>query len=149
MVRVRGKSTALAVRIKTVMTQMLQNSADRDSGAPGTGSDPQRSMTITDSAVRRVRSMMEKRPDASLVLRVSVSGGGCSGFQYAIGFDDTINDDDILFERDGVRMAVDDVSLDMLNGSEVDYVEELIGASFQIRNPQAASSCGCGTSFSV
>ncbi len=108
-----------------------------------------RLMTISEAAVRRVRQMIERRADDTLILRVSVSGGGCSGFQYGIGFDNAVNDDDIVFERDGVRLAVDDVSLDLLDGSEVDFVEELIGASFQVRNPNAASSCGCGTSFSI
>ncbi|WP_366656423.1 iron-sulfur cluster insertion protein ErpA [Fodinicurvata sp. EGI_FJ10296] len=118
----------------------------RTDDGPTTGG---RVITISDSAVRRVRQMIERRADDTLILRVSVSGGGCSGFQYGIGFDNAVHEDDLVFERDGVRLAVDDVSLDLLDGSEVDFVEELIGASFQVRNPNAASSCGCGTSFSI
>ena len=83
------------------------------------------------------------------MLRVSVSGGGCSGFQYGFAFDDTVNADDRTFERDGVTVVVDEVSLDLLAGSQIDFVEDLIGASFQITNPQATSSCGCGASFSI
>ena len=84
-----------------------------------------------------------------LMLRVTVSGGGCSGFQYGFSFEDAVNDDDRVFERDGVRVVVDAVSLDFLAGAELDYVEELIGAYFAVKNPNATSSCGCGTSFSI
>ena len=83
------------------------------------------------------------------MLRITVSGGGCSGFQYGFTFDPARNEDDRLFERDGAQVVVDEVSLELLNGSEIDYVEDLAGASFAIRNPNAASSCGCGNSFSV
>ena len=82
-------------------------------------------------------------------LRIAVSGGGCSGFQYGLSFDEQRNPDDFVFERDDVKVVVDDVSLDLLNGSEVDFVEDMMGASFQIKNPNAASSCGCGNSFSI
>lgn len=110
--------------------------------------DP-RTLSMSDSAVRRIGEMIraEGRPD--LMLRVAVSGGGCSGFQYGFSFDDAVRDDDLTFARDGVTVVVDDVSLDLLQGAEIDYVEELIGASFQIRNPNAASSCGCGSSFAI
>ncbi|NBB82236.1 MAG: iron-sulfur cluster insertion protein ErpA [Alphaproteobacteria bacterium] len=110
--------------------------------------DP-RSLSMSDSAVRRVAKMIEAEGQPNMMLRVAVSGGGCSGFQYGFSFDDTVRDDDLTFERDGVTLVVDDVSLDLLQGSEIDYVEELIGASFQIRNPNASSSCGCGSSFAV
>jgi iron-sulfur cluster insertion protein len=82
-------------------------------------------------------------------LRIAVSGGGCSGFQYGFTFDDRTNADDRVFERDGVRVVVDDTSLDLLNGAEIDFVEDMMGAAFQVRNPNAASSCGCGNSFSI
>jgi iron-sulfur cluster insertion protein len=82
-------------------------------------------------------------------LRIAVSGGGCSGFQYGFTFDEEKNEDDVVFERDGVVVVVDEVSLDLLAGAEVDFVEDLMGASFQIKNPNAASSCGCGNSFSI
>ena len=106
-------------------------------------------LTMTANAAKRVAALIAQEGDCGLMLRVSVSGGGCSGFQYGFSFDDTVNADDRTFERDGVKLVVDEVSLDLLAGSEIDYVEELIGASFQINNPQATSSCGCGTSFAV
>ena len=80
---------------------------------------------------------------------MTVSGGGCSGFQYGFSFDDTVRGDDRTFERDGVSVVIDEVSLELLGGSEIDFVEELIGSSFQIRNPNATSSCGCGSSFAI
>jgi iron-sulfur cluster insertion protein len=83
------------------------------------------------------------------MLRITVSGGGCSGFQYGFSLDDQKNDDDRLFERDGVTVVIDEVSLDLLKGSEVDFVEDLIGSYFAIKNPNASSTCGCGSSFSV
>lgn len=109
----------------------------------------ERSVTISDSAAMRIAAIMaaEGAPDA--LLRLSVSGGGCSGFQYGFTIDSAVNADDHLFERAGARLVVDDVSLDLLAGAEVDYVDELIGASFQVRNPNAASSCGCGSSFAI
>jgi len=108
-----------------------------------------RSVTLTANAAKRVAALIAQDGGDGLMLRVSVSGGGCSGFQYGFTFDDTVNADDRTFERDGVTLVVDEASLDLLAGSEVDYVEELIGASFQINNPQATSSCGCGSSFSI
>lgn len=108
-----------------------------------------RVLGLSASAARRVAELMRAEQNDALMLRVAVSGGGCSGFQYGFSFDDTVRDDDLTFERDGVRVVIDDVSLDLLNGSEIDYVEELIGASFQVKNPNATASCGCGTSFSM
>ncbi len=106
-------------------------------------------VTISDSAVRRIREL-EKAEDASgTMLRVAVGGGGCSGFQYSFTFDDACNGDDTVFSRDGVRVVVDDVSLEFLGGAEIHYVEELVGAYFTVRNPNAASTCGCGVSFAV
>jgi iron-sulfur cluster insertion protein len=107
------------------------------------------SVTMTANAAKQVAALIDQEGGSGLMLRVSVSGGGCSGFQYGFAFDDTVNADDRTFERDGVTLVVDEVSLDLLAGSEIDYVEELIGASFQIKNPQATSSCGCGTSFAI
>jgi len=111
--------------------------------------DSQRQLAITESAARRVTELMKAEYGEGLMLRVSVSGGGCSGFQYGFSFDDTVGEDDRTFQRDGVTVVVDDMSLDLLAGSEIDFVEELIGSSFQIRNPNASSSCGCGSSFSA
>jgi iron-sulfur cluster insertion protein len=106
-------------------------------------------ITVTESAAKRIAFLREQEQVGDARLRIAVSGGGCSGFQYGLSFDDQTNPDDRVFERDGVGVVIDDVSLDLLNGSEVDFVEDLIGASFQIRNPNAASSCGCGNSFSI
>jgi iron-sulfur cluster insertion protein len=104
---------------------------------------------VTENAARRIAQLriQEQVPDA--MLRIAVSGGGCSGFQYGISFDDQKNEDDLVFEQGGVAVVVDDVSLGLLNGAEIDFVEDLMGASFQIKNPNAASSCGCGNSFSI
>ena len=104
---------------------------------------------LTASAARRVAQIVAAENNPALRLRVAVSGGGCSGFQYGFTLDDTVNDDDLRVEKDGVELLIDPVSLDFMRGSEVDYVEDLSGASFQIRNPNAKSSCGCGTSFAV
>jgi iron-sulfur cluster insertion protein len=109
----------------------------------------QRGVSITDSAARRIAVLKQQEAAGGAFLRIAVSGGGCSGFQYGLSFDDQRNPDDFVFERDDVAVIVDDVSLDLLNGAEVDFVEDLMGASFQIRNPNAATSCGCGNSFSV
>ena len=109
----------------------------------------ERRVVLTDSAIRRIALLKEQEQAGNAMLRVAVSGGGCSGFQYGFSFDNTRNEDDLVFERDGVGIVVDDVSLDLLNGAEIDFAEDLMGASFQIRNPNAASSCGCGNSFSV
>lgn len=106
-------------------------------------------VVLTPSAAQRVQTLikMEGRPD--LKLRLSVSGGGCSGFQYGITLDDQVNDDDVISEQHGTQMVIDQTSLELLSGTEVDFVEDLMGASFQFRNPNATSTCGCGSSFSV
>ncbi len=109
----------------------------------------ERAVSLSASAAKRVAWLLEQEEQPGLMLRVSVSGGGCSGFQYGFSLDDTVNPDDRTFERDGVTAVIDEVSLDLLAGSEIDYVEELVGASFQVKNPNAASSCGCGASFSI
>src|SRR6202050_1313698 len=109
----------------------------------------ERGITLTESAAKRIAILRDQEQVGRANLRIAVSGGGCSGFQYGLSFDDATNPDDRVFERDGVGVVVDDVSLDLLNGAEVDFVEDLMGASFQIRNPTPASSCGCGNSFSI
>lgn len=106
-------------------------------------------IAISERAARQVKRLMEREGAEGQMLRVSVSGGGCSGFQYGFDFDDTINDDDRVFERDGVSVVIDEMSLDLLAGSEVDFVEDLAGAAFRIENPNATSSCGCGSSFAI
>jgi iron-sulfur cluster insertion protein len=108
-----------------------------------------RRVGLTESAAKRVAWLISQEGDPGLMLRLSVSGGGCSGFQYGFSFDNARQADDHLFERDGVKMLVDDTSLDLLAGAEVDYVEDLVGSSFQVKNPNASSSCGCGSSFAV
>ncbi|MBM3484301.1 MAG: iron-sulfur cluster insertion protein ErpA [Alphaproteobacteria bacterium] len=105
---------------------------------------------VTDRAIARISQLRASEPDPTgLSFRVSVLGGGCSGFQYKFGFDGSKGPDDIAIERDGVTVLVDKVSAGYMGGSVIDFVTELMGSSFQVRNPQAASSCGCGTSFSL
>ncbi len=103
-------------------------------------------VALTEAAALKVQGLLEKEDDA-LNLRVFVSGGGCSGFQYGFTFDDKINDNDTVVENNGVKLLVDQMSMEMLNGAEIDYQTSLQGESFVIRNPNAASSCGCGKSF--
>ena len=103
---------------------------------------------ISDSAAKRIAYLLTTEPDGS-VLRVAIQGGG-SGFQYHFDFDtNTPAEDDVLFEKEGAKIVVDEVSLDMLNGSMLDYVETLGAAAFEIKNPHATASCGCGNSFAV
>ena len=105
-------------------------------------------MTLSPSAAARVALIASKQGKPA-ILRLSVEGGGCSGFQYKFGLADAPESDDMVIETDGVRLLVDAVSLDLVAGSVVDYVESLGGAAFKVENPQAASGCGCGSSFSV
>jgi iron-sulfur cluster assembly protein len=105
-------------------------------------------VALTAAAAERIKAVVATEP-AGAGLRVAVEGGGCSGFQYEIALAAAPNADDIVIERDGARLFVDPVSLPFLLGSEVDWVDELIGASFKVKNPNATSSCGCGVSFSV
>ena len=110
---------------------------------------PEAKVDITESAARRLAALIAAEAGDGLMFRVAVTGGGCSGFQYNFSFDDTRQEDDLVFGRDGVTVLVDAVSLDLLKGAEIDYVEDLVGASFQIRNPNATASCGCGNSFAA
>jgi iron-sulfur cluster assembly accessory protein len=105
-------------------------------------------IALSASAAERIKTVVATEP-AGAGLRVAVEGGGCSGFQYEIAVAGAANADDLVIERDGARLFVDPVSLPFLLGSEVDWVEELIGASFKVKNPNATSACGCGVSFSV
>jgi len=106
-------------------------------------------LTVTDRAAKRIAELLAQPQHAGLTLRLAVSGGGCSGFAYGFSFDDEIRDDDLVIEKGGIKVLVDEVSLDYLRGSEIDYTDEMIGAAFTVHNPNAASSCGCGNSFSV
>lgn len=103
---------------------------------------------LTPSAAARVAAIAARQGKPA-ILRLAVEGGGCSGFQYRFGLADTIESDDVAVERDGVKLVVDTVSLDLVRGSAVDYVEDLGGSAFKVTNPNAASGCGCGSSFSV
>jgi iron-sulfur cluster assembly accessory protein len=106
------------------------------------------SVRLTARAAKRIAEILQEESGVSN-LRVAVTGGGCSGFQYDFCFDHSRAEDDLLIAQDGARVLIDSVSLDFLKGAEIDFVEEMIGAAFKINNPNATSSCGCGTSFSV
>jgi iron-sulfur cluster assembly accessory protein len=103
---------------------------------------------ITSSAATQIAKILASEADGSC-LRVAVQGGGCSGFSYIFSIDDTQTSDDLAFARDGITVLVDEMSLQYMEGSEIDWVDDLIGAAFQINNPNATASCGCGTSFDV
>lgn len=106
-------------------------------------------MVFSDSAAAKVKDLIEEEKNPDLKLRVYVSGGGCSGFQYGFSFDETVNEGDTTVEKDGVSLLVDPMSFQYLVGAEIDYVDDLQGARFIIRNPNASTTCGCGSSFSV
>ena len=107
------------------------------------------SVHLTTSAAARVKVLRAQQGDDTLMLRVAVDGGGCSGFQYRFDFAKMKKSDDYAFETDDVIMLIDEASLPFLTGAEVDFVDELIGAAFQVNNPNATANCGCGTSFNV
>lgn len=106
-------------------------------------------VSLSPAAAKRVAAIAARQGDPNLKLRLSVDGGGCAGFQYKFGLESAVNPDDHVAETEGVQLVVDAVSLPFVEGAEVDYVESLGGASFQVRNPNATSGCGCGTSFAV
>ena len=106
-------------------------------------------MSFTDNAADKVHSLIAEEANDNLKLRVFVTGGGCSGFQYSFTFDSNINNDDKIIEKNGISVIIDEMSWDYLAGSEISYKQELIGAYFSIENPNAASTCGCGTSFAL
>ncbi len=105
------------------------------------------SVTMTESAAMKIKSLMDTEENKDLKLRIFVSGGGCSGFEYGFTFDDDVKDTDTIVESFGVPLLVDQMSMDMLKGSEVDYQTSLQGESFVIKNPNAGATCGCGKSF--
>lgn len=108
----------------------------------------QTDLTLSENAARRIKAIAASE-GRNLMLRVAVDGGGCSGFQYRFDLVDSVEDDDLKVERDDAVALVDVVSLALLKGSEIDFVDELAGAEFRVRNPNAKSSCGCGVSFSI
>lgn len=110
---------------------------------------PDGAVAVTAGAARRIGELIRADGRDGLKLRVAVAGGGCSGFQYTFDFDDQINDDDLVVERDGIAVLIDETSLGFLAGAEIDFVDDLIGAAFRVHNPNAQASCGCGTSFSI
>jgi len=106
-------------------------------------------IALTPSAVQKMQGLLEDEGDDSLCLRVFVTGGGCSGFQYGFTFDTEVNEDDAQVEQEGVKVLVDSLSYPYLDGANVDYQESLEGSRFVVNNPQAASTCGCGSSFTI
>lgn len=106
-------------------------------------------LIFTDSAARKVLELIQEEGESDLMLRVFISGGGCSGFQYGFTFDEKEGDGDTVVVKDGVKLLVDPMSIQYLTGAEIDYTESLEGSQFVIRNPNAATTCGCGSSFSV
>lgn len=106
-------------------------------------------LLFTDSAAAKVRELIEEEGNAALKLRVFVTGGGCSGFQYGFTFDEEVAEDDTILEKAGVTLLIDPMSFQYLSGAEIDYSEGLEGSQFVIKNPNATSTCGCGSSFSV
>ena len=106
-------------------------------------------LVFTDNAASKVKQLIDEEGNADLKLRVFVSGGGCSGFQYGFTFDEAINDDDTSLQKNGVTLLIDPMSLQYLGGAEIDYQEGAEGAQFVIKNPNATSTCGCGSSFSA
>ncbi len=106
------------------------------------------SITVSERAARRIGEILNREP-AGTMLRVSVEGGGCSGFQYKFDMERARADDDLVIARDGATVLIDPVSVQYMAGSEIDFVEDLIGAAFKVKNPKATASCGCGTSFAL
>ena len=106
-------------------------------------------LLFTDSAANKVKELIEEEGNMELKLRVFVSGGGCSGFQYGFTFDEVANEDDTVLNKNGVQLLIDPMSFQYLVGAEIDYTDSLEGAQFVIRNPNATTTCGCGSSFSV
>lgn len=106
-------------------------------------------LTLTDNAARKVKSLVAEEGNPGLKLRVYVTGGGCSGFQYGFSFDEAVNDDDTVVTNDGAQLLVDPLSIQYLTGARVDYQEGLQGSRFVVENPLASTTCGCGMSFSI
>ena len=109
----------------------------------------ERKIEIADSAARRIADLVAAESNAALMLRVAVSGGGCSGFQYGFSLDEQTTGEDVIFEANGVRVVIDEISLDLVSGARLDFVDEMMGSFFKLENPNAASTCGCGSSFSI
>ncbi len=106
-------------------------------------------LVVTESAAKKVKQLVEQESNPELKLRIFIQGGGCSGFQYGFKFDENANDDDTRIEKDGITVLIDPMSFQYLMGAEIDYQEGLEGAQFVLKNPNARTTCGCGSSFSV
>jgi iron-sulfur cluster insertion protein len=126
------------------MTAAVQTSNLQADATPPT--DP---IVFTESAAAKVADLIAEEGNPDLKLRVFVQGGGCSGFQYGFTFDEAVNDDDMTLEKNGVQLLIDSMSFQYLVGAEIDYKEDIQGSQFVIRNPNATTTCGCGSSFSV
>lgn len=129
------------------MTDVSKNEISDNTVASNGAIEPK--VGLSDSALAKVRQLLAEEDNQALKLRVFISGGGCSGFSYGFTFDDETAEDDAVFEREGVTLLVDALSYEYLLGSQVDYKEDLSGAQFVVNNPNAASTCGCGNSFSI
>jgi len=116
---------------------------------PDGTSIPATGLTLTGSCAKRIAVLQNMEGKPGLMLRVTVLGGGCSGFQYKFGLDDVVNDDDLTYELNDTRVVVDEVSLELLGGSVIDFKEDLGGSFFSIENPNATANCGCGASFNI
>ena len=114
-----------------------------------TAAEDVQALIFTDAAAFKVRELINEEGNDALMLRVFISGGGCSGFQYGFTFDENVSEGDVVVENAGVKLLIDPMSIQYLAGAEIDYSESLEGAQFVIRNPNAATTCGCGSSFSV
>ena len=111
--------------------------------------DMQTDLKISPDAVTRVRQLLASKDNPDVMLRVYIQGGGCSGFQYGFQFDEDAQEDDISIEQDGIRILVDMLSLQYLGGAEIDYKDDIMGSRFLVKNPNASTTCGCGSSFSI
>jgi iron-sulfur cluster insertion protein len=129
------------------MTDVSENDISDNAVASVGAAEPE--VGLSDSALAKVKQLLAEEANQALKLRVFISGGGCSGFSYGFTFDDEMAEDDAVFEREGVTLLVDALSYEYLLGSQVDYKEDLSGAQFVVNNPNAASTCGCGNSFSI
>ena len=123
-------------------------SIDESAANPHLVAMSETTFSVSENAAKRI-ALLASREAKPVMMRVAVLGGGCSGFQYNFSFEEQRNDDDLVIERNGASVLVDSTSLELLKGSELDYVEEMVGSAFQVKNPNATSSCGCGNSFSV
>ena len=130
------------------MTDATPETALIDSDAEGLtlGSGP---FTVSESAAKRIAALTESEGVSGTRLRVTVSGGGCSGFQYGFDLDTTVNEDDVLIQAGDAEVVIDEISLPFVAGAQLDFVQELVGSYFAVKNPNASSTCGCGVSFSL